>query len=134
MDNNDWDSEWGDWHQGPDWVNGTIPVIATPGNHEYRRIGQGSRSDRYWATNDGKVIEVKMTAFETESNESGTTYKLSFLGPDGTSTNLEMNDGGNIVVVDDGMESITGFKQSSCWAPVFMQHPYMTGNVSLACP
>ena len=24
------DSEWGEWHQGPDWVNGTIPVIATP--------------------------------------------------------------------------------------------------------
>ena len=24
VDNNDWDSEW-DWHQGPDWVNGTVP-------------------------------------------------------------------------------------------------------------
>ena len=38
----------GDWHDGPDWVNGTIPVIATPGNHEYRRIDQGSRSERFW--------------------------------------------------------------------------------------
>ena len=123
VDNNDWDSEWGDWHQGPDWVNGTIPVIATPGNHEYRRIGQGSRSDRYWATSDGKVIEVKMTAFETESNESGTTYKLSFLGPDGTSTNVEMNDGGNIVVVDDGMESITGFKQQQLLGSSFYAAP-----------
>ena len=29
------DAQWGEWHQAPDWVNGTIPVIATPGNHEY---------------------------------------------------------------------------------------------------
>ena len=64
-----------------------------------------------------------MTAFETESNESGTTYKLSFLGPDGTSTNLEMNDGGNIVVVDDGMESITGFKQEQLVGTSFYAAP-----------
>ena len=29
IDKPNWDAEWGDWHQGPDWVNGTIPVIAT---------------------------------------------------------------------------------------------------------
>ena len=79
VDNNDWDSEWGDWHQGPDWGQ------RHHSSDRHARITStgvlaGSRSDRYWATNDGKVIEVKMTAFETESNESGTTYKLSFLG------------------------------------------------------
>src|SRR5690606_2730420 len=31
------DAEWGEWHGAPGWVNGTIPVIATPGNHEYFR-------------------------------------------------------------------------------------------------
>jgi hypothetical protein len=31
------DAEWGEWHGAPAWVNGTIPVIATPGNHEYYR-------------------------------------------------------------------------------------------------
>ena len=31
---------------GPDWVNGTIPVIATPGNHEYERINQGPDYER----------------------------------------------------------------------------------------
>ena len=35
IDEDAWDAEWGQWHQGPDWVNGTIPVVATPGNHEY---------------------------------------------------------------------------------------------------
>ncbi|HSH09610.1 MAG TPA: metallophosphoesterase family protein [Oceanipulchritudo sp.] len=29
------DAEWGEWHGAPAWVNGTIPVIATPGNHDY---------------------------------------------------------------------------------------------------
>jgi 3',5'-cyclic AMP phosphodiesterase CpdA len=32
------DAEWGEWHGAPAWVNGTIPVIATPGNHEYYRL------------------------------------------------------------------------------------------------
>ena len=123
IDNNDWDSEWGDWHQGPDWVNGTIPVIATPGNHEYRRIDQGSRSERFWATKDGAVIEVNMTGIKAESGESGTTYKLSFVGPDGTSTYLEINDGGNIVVADDAVESITGFTKEQLLGSSFYAAP-----------
>jgi len=38
IDEDAWDAEWGDWHGAPAWVNGTIPVIATPGNHEYYRL------------------------------------------------------------------------------------------------
>ena len=30
------DHEWGEWFHAPAWVNGTIPVVATPGNHEYK--------------------------------------------------------------------------------------------------
>lgn len=123
VNNNDWDSEWGEWHQGPDWVNGTIPVIATPGNHEYRRVDQGSRSERFWTMSDGTVIEVEMTSFETDSSENGTTYKLSFVGPDGTSTYLEMNDGGNIVAVDDATEFITGFEQEQLLGSSFYAAP-----------
>lgn len=29
------DAEWGEWHAGGGWVNGTIPTIAAVGNHEY---------------------------------------------------------------------------------------------------
>ena len=71
----------GDWHQGPDWVNGTIPVIATPGNHEYDRINQGPRHERYWRTKEGKTIEVNMTSFTPESTDKGIVYKASFVGP-----------------------------------------------------
>lgn len=28
------DPEWGDWHYAMSWINGMVPVIATPGNHE----------------------------------------------------------------------------------------------------
>jgi 3',5'-cyclic AMP phosphodiesterase CpdA len=32
------DHEWGEWFGAPAWVNATIPVVATPGNHEYRPL------------------------------------------------------------------------------------------------
>lgn len=31
------DGEWGQWHHAGGWLNATIPVVATPGNHEYPR-------------------------------------------------------------------------------------------------
>ncbi|MEM6638336.1 MAG: metallophosphoesterase family protein [Pseudomonadota bacterium] len=34
------DVEWGEWHDGPAWVNGTLPVLATPGNHEYEWVNR----------------------------------------------------------------------------------------------
>ena len=123
VDNNNWDSEWGDWHQGPDWVNGTVPVIATPGNHEYRSVGAGSRSDRIWATASGDTVEVKMTAFAPKKAAKGTTYQLSFMGPKGVSTNVEINDGGNITSVDDGIESITGHQSEELIGTSFYSAP-----------
>jgi hypothetical protein len=32
------DAEWGEWHLAAGWVNGMIPNIVTPGNHEYSKI------------------------------------------------------------------------------------------------
>jgi 3',5'-cyclic AMP phosphodiesterase CpdA len=40
------DAEWGEWLGAPGWVDGTIPVIATPGNHEYESEGTGPASER----------------------------------------------------------------------------------------
>ena len=36
------DAEWGEWFAGGGWVNGMVPSIPTPGNHEYER----PRADR----------------------------------------------------------------------------------------
>jgi len=29
------DAEWGEWHAAAGWINGTVPSVPTPGNHEY---------------------------------------------------------------------------------------------------
>lgn len=29
------DGEWGEWHYAAGWINGMVPTVATPGNHEY---------------------------------------------------------------------------------------------------
>jgi Purple acid Phosphatase, N-terminal domain/Calcineurin-like phosphoesterase len=47
------DAEWGEWFHAGSWINAHIPVIATPGNHEYtRRRILGVKTNRilspYW--------------------------------------------------------------------------------------
>jgi 3',5'-cyclic AMP phosphodiesterase CpdA len=34
------DGQWGEWFGAPAWVNATIPVVPTPGNHEYARLDE----------------------------------------------------------------------------------------------
>ena len=43
------DQEWGEWFYAGGWIYGMIPSIATPGNHEYKRIpGQKKRLSIHW--------------------------------------------------------------------------------------
>lgn len=47
------DAEWGEWFGAGGWINAMIPVIATPGNHEYasRKNADGSKTkwlSRFW--------------------------------------------------------------------------------------
>jgi hypothetical protein len=39
----DRDSEWSEWFLAGGWIHATIPVLATPGNHEYPKQADGSR-------------------------------------------------------------------------------------------
>ena len=109
IDHEDRDGEWGDWHQGPDWVNGTIPMLALPGNHEYRRVNQGPQNERYWNTRSDGQIEVVTTAFAETSTDQGTVYSITVAGPDGTTGDLTLSDGGVITSVSDGVTAISGF-------------------------
>jgi len=43
------DKDWGEWFGAAGWINGTIPVIATPGNHEYHRADGGPESRQHEA-------------------------------------------------------------------------------------
>ncbi|MDA8663894.1 fibronectin type III domain-containing protein [Porticoccaceae bacterium] len=123
VDENYSDAEWGDWHQGPDWVNGTIPVIATPGNHEYRRIEQGPESERFWRSKSGDDINVEILSSDRQPTDRGTVYKVSFVGPDGNKVSMEFNDSGEITQIDKGIESITGFTQRELMGTRFYKPP-----------
>ena len=82
------DSEWGEWHQGPDWVNGTIPVIATPGNHEYLNV---SEYKRIWKNKSGKDINI-----DVESHTPDTSGLLKLVIKDSNDQN------GSLLVQQDG--------------------------------
>lgn len=42
------DAEWGEWNQAAGWLNGTVPTIATPGNHEYTVRGLKPAVTAHW--------------------------------------------------------------------------------------
>ncbi|GAB4000615.1 metallophosphoesterase family protein [Spirosoma daeguense] len=45
--NADW--QWGEWFEAGGWINGMVPVLATPGNHEYFKDETGkARVSRHW--------------------------------------------------------------------------------------
>ena len=104
-----WDAEWGEWHGAPAWVNGTIPVIATPGNHEYYRINQGPASERIWKTRDGREIEVDVEVTETSAADEELRYTVVATFPDGETVRLEYDDGDVITAIGPEIEALTGF-------------------------
>jgi 3',5'-cyclic AMP phosphodiesterase CpdA len=38
INNRDDDAQWGEWHTAAGWINGMVPSLPTPGNHEYRPL------------------------------------------------------------------------------------------------
>ena len=100
------DAQWGEWHQAPDWVNGTIPVIATPGNHEYL---DDSQRKRIWTTKGGK--EVKIDVDEYSLHAPG-VFKLLIEDEFEQSGSLLVQENGQIQSIDTGIETITGFSQA----------------------
>lgn len=45
--NADW--QWGEWFEAGGWINGMVPTLATPGNHEYFKDETGtSRVSMHW--------------------------------------------------------------------------------------
>lgn len=43
--NTDW--QWGEWFEAGGWINGMIPTLAVPGNHEYFKMEDGNRRVSY---------------------------------------------------------------------------------------
>ena len=100
------DAQWGEWHQGPDWVNGTIPVIATPGNHEYQ---SDSDAKRIWKSKDGKDINIDIISFKNDTPSTFIAEVEDSIGQKGT---IKIMDSGVIISIDEGIETITGFSKN----------------------
>ena len=64
-----------------------------------------------------------MTAFAPKKAAKGTNYQLSFMGSRGVNTNVEINDGGNITSIDDGIELITGHQSAELMGTSFYSAP-----------
>lgn len=103
------DAEWGEWHGAPAWVNGTIPVIATPGNHEYYRANQGPEHERYWTTKAGAALAVDVAIVEEEFADGSELYKVTATAEDGRTAYLEYDDDDKIIEVGKGVQALTGF-------------------------
>ena len=117
------DAEWGEWHGAPAWVNGTIPVIATPGNHEYYRANPGPVTERVWATKDGENIAIDVEPTETR-DDAGKVVSVRVLarGSDGRSGTLT-HDGKRITAIDAGISALTGFGDGELVGTEFAKHP-----------
>ncbi|HLL97332.1 MAG TPA: metallophosphoesterase family protein [Spirosoma sp.] len=49
INNSNMDWQWGEWFEAGSWINGMVPTLATPGNHEYFRNELGKPSvSRHW--------------------------------------------------------------------------------------
>ena len=104
----DRDAEWGEWFGAPAWVNGTIPVIATPGNHEYVRVGAGPETDRLWTTRDGRDLQVEITLeVEGEAN-APTGYRVEARTATVTAR-IRLDPDRRFVAVDDAFTTLTGY-------------------------
>lgn len=105
-----WDAEWGEWHGAPAWVNGTIPVIATPGNHEYFRANPGPVSERYWTTRDGPNLALRVESREERVAENGRMiHEVVFRTADGRAATIRHDDDDKILSVSGEIEGMTGF-------------------------
>ncbi|MEM7452835.1 MAG: metallophosphoesterase family protein [Planctomycetota bacterium] len=48
VDNAASDAQWGEWFGAGGWLNGMVPSVAVPGNHEHVRIDDRTRLSRHW--------------------------------------------------------------------------------------
>lgn len=66
------DKQWGEWFDAASFIHRTMPVIATPGNHEHREE-DGKTLSRYWK------LQFPMTE-SGPKDLKGITYSLDYQG------------------------------------------------------
>ena len=103
------DAEWGEWHGAPAWVNGTIPAVVTPGNHEYANLGAGPETERIWTRKDGSTVPVTIAeirpilAAGTKTGESWTVKSA------GLESVISVDAAVQITAADEAFTTLTGY-------------------------
>jgi 3',5'-cyclic AMP phosphodiesterase CpdA len=104
----DRDAEWGEWFGAPGWVNGTIPVFATPGNHEYIRVNAGPDSQRLWTIRDGQDLLVEVIIQTEGESVAPSGYQIR-AEAGSISAHLRLDEDRRFVSVDDAFTALTGY-------------------------
>ncbi|MBL9204068.1 MAG: fibronectin type III domain-containing protein [Opitutaceae bacterium] len=104
------DAEWGEWFAAPAWVNGSIPVVATPGNHEYFNLGAGPAAERIWNTKAGGTVRVTVD-IKVEKDAQGKTlsHTVQARAANGGTASATLDAREIFTAVDGGFTTLTGF-------------------------
>lgn len=104
------DVEWGEWMGAPGWVNATVPIVATPGNHEYFNDGAGPEAERRWKTKAGADLAVTVQR-EPIKDAAGQTlgYQLTAQTASGAVATVRLSPDETVEAVDDAFQTLTGF-------------------------
>lgn len=104
------DAEWGEWFGAPGWVNGTVPVVPTPGNHEYWNRGAGPERERHWTTKAGETLAVTVE-WKSERDAGGkvSSYRIDASSADGRTATATLDAKEHFASVDAGFTALTGY-------------------------
>ena len=104
------DAEWGEWFGAPAWVNASVPVIATTGNHEHFSDGAGPETERKWTTKDGRTLDVKIVRTAVRDGVGKITgYRIAATAADGKSGVITLGADEVVTGIDSGIMAITGY-------------------------
>jgi hypothetical protein len=108
------DAQWGEWFSGGGWLNGMIPTVATPGNHEYDDDDQLSR---HWRP---------QFAFPTNgpSGLEETVYWLDYQG----ARIISLNSNERIKDQTVWLKSVLSDASRPKWTVVTFHHPIFSAS------
>lgn len=114
INEDDSDGEWGEWFGAPGWLNGMIPVVATPGNHEYDDDG---RLSRHW---------VPQFAFPMNgpSGLEETVYWFDYQG----ARIISLNSNERIEEQCSWLKSVLADSKRPKWTIVTFHHPIFSAS------
>jgi hypothetical protein len=75
------DGEWGEWHHAAGWINGSIPSVPTPGNHEYSGFTFPKFGAKDAPKEEPKAEEPKADAKEPPKGDTKKAAPKSRLSP-----------------------------------------------------